>query len=209
MNLKNKKLIIFDFDGVLIDTLPVTFSLNEEMHENLSLEEYKSFFKGNIYDGAKRFDGTPKKFRSDYDEQYRERTRELKIPDKLKKLVRDLSIDYVLAIVSSTPTTSIKNILEREDVLSSFEDILGSDVHRSKIIKLNMLLEKYKIIPNDTIFITDTIGDVKEAKECGIRSIAVTWGFHDKETLSEANPLAIVDNPEDLTDVIRKILNIV
>lgn len=79
-------------------------------------------------------------------------------------------------------------------------------MHGSKIIKINSILKKYNIEPNDTVFITDTLGDIKEAKECGVKSIAVTWGLHDRETLEKGNPVAIIDDPRELLRVIEKVL---
>ena len=200
------KLIIFDFDGVLIDTLSICFSLNEEIHKDLSLKEYKSFFEGNIYNNVKRFDGTPKNYRSDFDEQYKIKTRELKVPQELKVILQDLSLKYTLVIISSTPTPSIKGILDHENILLYFKDILGSDVHKSKILKIQMIFKKYNLSSKDIVFITDTLGDIKEAKKCDVKSIAVTWGFHDKSILEKGNPFRIIDNPQELIGVIEDLL---
>ncbi len=205
MNLENKKLVLFDFDGVLVDTLLVCYSINAEIHENLSLEEYKTFFLGNIY-SAIRKDGTPKISLPEFPELYELRTREIIIPEILKSILKELSDSYILIVISSTHTKQIKKILERENVLECFTDILGSDVERNKVIKINSALEKYNISSKDVVFITDTVGDVKEARECGVEAIAVTWGFHDKETLEKVNPIAIVDDPKNLLKIINKVL---
>lgn len=200
------KLILFDFDGVLVDTFGIVYSLGLETNPNLSEEEYKSFFNGNIHE-AKRSDGASISYRLDYEDQYKIKTRELKIPEKLKEMLRELSLDYTLAIISSTESLSITKILSREGADSYFVDILGRDVHKSKVVKIKMFLEKYGISPKDAVFITDTVGDIIEARECEVRSIAVTWGFHDAETLQKAKPEKIVNTPEDLLKSIEEILN--
>ena len=68
-----------------------------------------------------------------------------------------------------------------------------------------MLLDKYKITSEDAVFITDTVGDIVEARECGVRSIAVSWGFHEIETLEKARPAKIVSTPADLLRAIKEI----
>jgi phosphoglycolate phosphatase len=201
-----KKLVIFDFDGVLVDTLGIAYSIDKESNENLSVDEFKSFFESNVYD-AKRTDGTPVNYRHDYDSVYISRTRELKIPEILKIITRDLSSDYILSIISSTTSASINHILQREGVLTLFQDVAGRDIHRSKVFKIKMLLEKYKIKPENAVFITDTVGDITEARECGVKSVAVTWGFHDEKTLRKGEPDAIVNSPENLIKSIKEILN--
>lgn len=197
------KLIIFDFDGVLVDTLIPSYEICLEKNENLSPEKYKTFFEGNIHDAFKiKGKLTPD---PDFSKKYDECTRELKIPQELKILVQNLEAKYALAIVSSTHTSSIKDILVRGDLANAFGDILGNDINTSKVIKIKMLLEKYKISQDEAVYITDTTGDVNEARECGVKSIAVTWGFHNKETLEKANPAKIIDNPQDLIKTIEEI----
>ncbi|MBU1557929.1 hypothetical protein KKC45_03125 [Patescibacteria group bacterium] len=52
------------------------------------------------------------------------------------------------------------------------------------------------------MFITDTLGDIREASEMDIKSIGVTWGFHNRETLKRGNPFNIAEKPEDLSSAI-------
>ena len=185
-----------------MDTLSICFTINREHEENLSLEEYKSFFHGNIYEVI---EAGKKKLIPNYDEIYEERTRELIVPEELKNLIKKIDKEKKLAIVSSTPGSTIRDILEREGIATYFSDFFGSDVDRSKVVKIKMLLEKYKVSPDDAVFITDTVGDIMEARECGVESIAVTWGFHEEKTLQKAKPEKIVSTPEDLLKAIQEI----
>ena len=61
------KLIIFDFDGVLVDTLEINFSINKKADPNINLKEYVSHFEGNIYEAIK---AGKKKHIPDFFEQY-------------------------------------------------------------------------------------------------------------------------------------------
>ena len=54
--------------------------------------------------------------------------------------------------------------------------------------------------------ITDTLGDLREASAVDLKTIAVTWGYHDEETLRKGNPAALVDNPAELAPQIESIL---
>ncbi len=157
------KLLIFDFDGVLVDTIP-------------------NFLEG-----------------------YRTKTRELKIPLEIKSALLGFSEAYTLAVVSSTLQELIKEILSREGVSECFGEILGSEMHISKVVKIQTLLAKHQVPPEEAVYITDTVGDVMEARECGVRSIAVTWGFHDEERLQKANPERIVRTPAELIKAVAEI----
>lgn len=198
-----QKLVLFDFDGVLVDTLDIAYGINLEVQPDLTLEKYKSFFEGNIHTAIA--DGR-KKHIPDFDEKSSFRARELKIPEDIKQLVVSSSKDAKLTIVSSSSTKLITEILDREGMSKYFSDILGSDAHQSKVVKIKMLLDKYKVTPENSVFITDTLGDIREADDCGVKSIAVTWGFHSIETLKKGNPVKIVENPKDLLKAIGEIL---
>ncbi|OGI57116.1 hypothetical protein A3B85_03230 [Candidatus Nomurabacteria bacterium RIFCSPHIGHO2_02_FULL_37_13] len=198
------KLILFDFDGVLIDTFIISLKISREVNKKMSLNLFRSIFNGNIYDSLKN--NTKVKQHPEFFKLYEKQSRKLEIPKKLKDLICKLSKNYTLAIISATPSTLIATILKQANVFKYFSDILGGDIHTSKVVKNKMLLEKYKIEPKDAVFITDTTGDILEARECGIESIAVTWGFHEKETLQKEKPFKIVSTPEDLEKAIEEIL---
>lgn len=72
-------------------------------------------------------------------------------------------------------------------ILQYFSEILGSDVARDKIRKIKMVLDNNDLNAEDCVFITDTLGDILEARQCGIESIAVTWGYHEAERLQKGN----------------------
>jgi phosphoglycolate phosphatase len=199
----NKKLIMFDFDGVLVDTLLTCFTVSQEVNEDMSLEEYKGFFEGNIYNAIRK-NGEPRKINTDFINRYSTLTRTLTVPSELKQVLKTLATNYIFTVVSSTQAVLIREILERESLAEYFDDILGSDVHKSKVVKIQMILEKYAIKSQNCAFVTDTLGDIKEAQECSVPSIAVTWGFHDPQTLQKGNPAYIVDTPEELLEAVYK-----
>jgi len=196
---------MFDFDGVLIDTLLPCHAINAEVNKDLDLEEYKSFFDGNIHDAVRK-NGEPRKAHPQFSEKYESLVRTLEIPDILKESVHTLSKTYTLVIISSTYTSSIDEILKRENIRECFTLLLGADIHRSKVVKIGMVLDEYKVEAKDCVFITDTLGDIREATTCNIPSIAVTWGFHERENLEKGQPIAILDDPTTLVSTIENVL---
>lgn len=120
--------------------------------------------------------------------------------------IKNLSNKYTLAIISSTSSSYIKSYLEKRNILSDFSDILGSELDLSKADRINVLLRKYDIKLDEVVYITDTLGDIKEAEKFGVKSIGVTWGLHDRKTLEKGNPVVIIDNPRDLLKIIQNVL---
>lgn len=56
--------------------------------------------------------------------------------------------------------------------------------------------------PRDVFLVGDSDVDVETAHNAGMSSIAVTWGFRDREELSPVGPTHLVDRPAELLEVI-------
>lgn len=206
MNEKNKKLVMFDFDGVLINTIDLSFDLHKKHNPEFTREKFDSFVEGNFIDGIQEAVKKGHIIPSDWGERYGEFVMKLTINDILHDAVLHLASKYTLAVVSSTLNSFIENYLKKENLFECFSDLCGADVHRSKVYKINSLLSKYSIRPENTVFITDTLGDIKEARECGVKSVAVLWGQHGRASLEKGNPHKIIDDPRDLIPSIEDVL---
>ena len=57
---------------------------------------------------------------------------------------------------------------------------------------------------SDCLFIGDTNVDIRTAKNAGMESVGVLWGFRDKAELSEAGADHIIDYPEQILDLISE-----
>jgi len=128
------------------------------------------------------------------------------IHDILRDTFLKLKDNYKLSIISSSWGDIISSFLKKENLTNYFDDILGFDVHTSKVVKIKSLLEKYNVLPKDAVFITDSLGDILESNECDVKSIGVTWGLHDKKTLEKGNPVDIIDDTRELESVINNVL---
>lgn len=60
---------------------------------------------------------------------------------------------------------------------------------------------------DDVIFVGDSEVDYYTAKNLGVRSVLVSWGFRDKAQLLKLNPDIIIDKPEELLRYIERITN--
>ena len=204
MSTQNKKLVIFDFDGVLANTLEFAFLLHKENNPTFTWEKYQKFGMGNFFDSMNKFiNGEIHIVPKDFDDKYKEKIEKINVVDTLHETVLSLKKDYILALVSSTNSSVIDKFLVKEKLRDCFSDILGLDVAQDKTVKIKTLLEKYNINIDDAVIITDTVGDIKEGEACGVKSIGVTWGLHTREILERGNPITIIDDPKDLLDAVK------
>ena len=207
--MEKRTLVIFDFDGVLVNTSDLCYSLHKAENPWMTREYFDALSHGNFIDNVLRAvkeDGLIPN--PNWASEYGEGLALLSTPEMLRKLVADLAEKHVLAICSSMQSKYIHQFLEEGTMAGYFADVLGSDADRSKVVKMRMLLDKHRLAPAEAIFVTDTLGDVRDGAAVQIRTIGVTWGVHDRETLEKGEPLAVVDTVFELRDAIGRFFNV-
>lgn len=198
-----KKLLIFDFDGVLEDTFNWNFKVAKKRYKNINKEDYRTWFNGNIYEHPVVLEAGPMNV-TEYFHIYKEGFVGKKLKKKFKKLLEDLYEKYTLVIISSIDEDIILPYLKISEATYFFKDIWGYKTEMSKIKKFKRFLTKYKVQKKGCLFITDTLGDIMEANKVGIQSIGVSWGYHSKKTLLKGNPVFVADNVKELKNFLLK-----
>ena len=193
----NKKFILFDFDGVIVDSFQAAMEINSLIYSDFTKDDYRKKFEGSVNDESARWSDR-RKSDLDFFTEYTPRLPKQKVFDGMIDVVKSLGEKFNLIIISSTTSDLIKNYLKIHKLEQCFIEILGNDVHSNKTEKIKMVFEKYKTNAQNCIFITDTLGDIKEAREAGAKSIAVSWGFNNRDILEKGNPLVLVDKPEEI-----------
>jgi len=201
-----KKLAIFDFDGVISDSFEYCLKINQKMQPHMTADDYRELFEGNFYESLCKFadkETIGPEYQSTYWNHFVERMDDIFLVDGIKDVLHKLSSLYNLVIVSSSDSEIIKTILKREHLEPLFGKIYGSDAHQSKHKKFQMIFEEFGASPCDCIFVTDTLGDLIEAETADIESIAVSWGFHDAKTLERGKYKSMIHKPDELIQEIN------
>jgi len=68
---------------------------------------------------------------------------------------------------------------------------------------LNMIIKKLNIKPEETMYIGDTINDIRMAKNANIISIAVKTGTQNNNLLKKENPDYLLNNFSELKQIIK------
>jgi phosphoglycolate phosphatase len=203
-----KSLFLFDFDGVLADSLNLYADAVARCLERIGTpivkgkEDYLTLFDGNFYESmAARgvdlaaFAQAAKEILPaiDYDA--------MKPFSGLIPILAALQKDHILAVVSSNGSRTIRKMLVRFGFDPYFREIFGFDFLFSKKEKIDHALKKYGALLEKAFYIGDTAGDILEARAAGIRSVAVTWGWHDRDRLLAVHPDFLIDTPEGLLTI--------
>ena len=68
-----------------------------------------------------------------------------------------------------------------------------------------MIFEKYNVYPSQTIFLTDTSGDIEEAREAKINFIVgILGGYQNEDNIKKANPNTIVKDFNDFFSLVKE-----
>ena len=108
-----KKLILFDFDGVLVNTADIGYEMNKPLIRDLTREEYLNLFKGNVYAEAEKLKARATNPNFDADGMYRDYLIKMNSDQAIERLIRSLADHYMMSIVSSSLGSSIEAFLTK------------------------------------------------------------------------------------------------
>lgn len=195
-----KKIVLFDFDGMIADTFDGALRVMGSFEPDITPERIRKRFEGNVneYHVLEGKKGPTEEEDRAFFDLYTPEVLKARMFPGIAESIRELALRYVLIIVSSTISAPIREYAEARGIATYFSGVLGNEVHKSKVEKIKMVFEKYGVGPDACVFITDTLGDVREAARAGVHAIAVTWGFHEHERLAQGDPFVLASLPADL-----------
>lgn len=203
-----KKLVFFDFDGVIYDSFPSSLYANKRQCTVIPEDVYRDYFSGNINDmnldevpGDHSLCSHHLRFEDLFAPHVKEHGR---VFAGMPEALQALASRYTLIIVSSSMSDTILHLLESVGVESCVTEILGNDIHTRKTEKFRMALANYEGDASTSILVTDTLGDINEATHVGIPTIAVTWGFQNRVALEQGHPYRIIERSGELVPTIDR-----
>lgn len=208
-------LIIFDYDGVLADTLEDLLQFGQEACNQLGVRHVVTKDDLNNLEVMSfatygRACEVPEHLINEFVKICLNFFAEKKSPPAiftgLSDVVRYLSVSHRIAIVTTNSSQNVNAFLVKHGLDGLIHAIYGVDSPGSKAQKIamarNRLLKSGK---QESVFMVgDSLSDVLAAKEVSVTSIAVTWGHQSLENLLRAKPDYIVRSPQNLIEVIEQ-----
>jgi phosphoglycolate phosphatase len=131
--------------------------------------------------------------------------------DGIGELLHELhsSADYVLGLATGHRSDTVAPALEALRWTDLFRTIQAADMAPSKPHPAMLLqaLAATGANPGNTIFIGDTVFDMEMARTAGVRSIGVSWGYHPAERLVAAGTGHVAQTVDDLRGYIRSAMS--
>jgi phosphoglycolate phosphatase len=203
------KLFLFDFDGVLVDSLDVyektVTDCLRKINQPLTRgrEEFLELFEGNFYESlVKRGVDLDKFMESSVNILAEVDYNKMKPFGAMRPLLDELKKNHPLIVISSNDSPTIQEALRLYNFNGIFQEILGSDFMFSKKEKILYAAKKYQTTLQDIYYIGDTTGDIKEGKQARIKTVGITWGWHSREKMAAAKPDYLFDTPQELLQLV-------
>lgn len=217
--MKDYKYIFFDLDGTLTDpglgiTNSVAYSLEKYGISVDDRSELYKFIGPPLIDSYMDFYNFSKEKAVQAVDVYREYYAvkgifENYVYDGIPGLLKLLQADgKKIILATSKPEEYAKIILEHFDLAKYFFYIAGSNMDESRSKKSEVIayaLQKCQIKDkSQVVMIGDREHDIIGAKEIGLDSIGVLYGYGDYEELECAGANQIVENVNGLRDILCK-----
>lgn len=206
--LTGTKLIIFDWSGTISDDRQPCYLANKMILvglEKVSFEQWlkmteQAYLLREFLDSV-GWKSSVEEFRYWNEAAYDMQTQQgnqAQIHTEMKDVLEQLKkMGAPLVVVSNHPTNQLTAEAVRYGVIGVFQNIY-SGVTDDKKSALTQVCQEMGISPSDAVYIADTVGDIRMAKNAGLKTIAVDWGWHSREALLKECPHHLIDKPMDL-----------
>ena len=214
--MKKIKIVIFDFDGTIANTLPFSFQKFLEMAKLLQIDNlsdkqiikeirsksYQELLRGSFKEVWLKLPFVINIIKNMQEELEKE-MENIKFFPGVKKFLFDLKKEgYKLAIISSNKKENIDKFI-KFNKLDIFDFVHGKTDLFGKAVYLKKFLKDFNLEKSEVIYIGDEIRDVESCKKVGIKMIGVSWGLHTVEALKKNGVDYIVKKPLEILQIIK------
>ncbi len=198
-------------DGVLFDTTQIVNDLTMESYPGLTEDMCRELFCGNIHEEMGKII-LPKKEETEEEwkkrfTHYSDKKTGVAMYAGMEELIKKLhQSGYILAINTSARNSTTLPLLECRGVANLFDFVATKEVAQSKVEKFQIIKDKYKVDEKDMLFVTDTLGDIREADKANVPTVAVTWGTHNESYFKREphkNLMKVVNSVSELENFIN------
>lgn len=214
------KLVIFDLDGTLLDSLKdlaasTNYALRRQGYPEHELRAYRHFVGNGInklleraLPEADRTEQKVMRLREDFVEYYSEHKADYTAPyagivDLLEELKRR---GLVLAVASNKYHAATVELIPAYFGDGIFDHVFGQregiPIKPDPKVVFD-IIEAAGMCREEVLYVGDSGVDMQTAVNSGVTSVGVTWGFRDQEELLRNGACHIADEPSEILEFVR------
>ena len=206
------KLIVFDWDGTLMDSVAHIVNCLQTAITALDLEpktpdELKNIIGLGLREALlslypQATDNALLELTAQYREHFFDQESDsCELFSGARGLIEELAArDYFLAVATGKGRNGLDKVLSETGMADYFPFTRCADESHSKPNPQMLLdvIDYYGVEAGETIMVGDTEYDLQMANNAAAMSIGVTYGVHEKNRLLECKPLTCLDNIQEL-----------
>lgn len=209
------KLVIFDYDGVIVDSFSNVYDVYKTMSDELeitipdTIEEFRIVYGYDFHQCYQNLGLSEEKQKKAVEIFKREIIRkEANIFEGIKETLAWLNSNYILTLVSANYTEEVMQKLEKYDLSKCFSFIAGQEYGYGEIDKsgtFRKIMDKYQMEGHEVIAVGDRLSDYEAGRKAGIGHIILVeygWGY-DKSKVPGSQ--FIINEPKQLIDAVKEI----
>ncbi|MGB3759042.1 MAG: HAD-IA family hydrolase [Rivularia sp. (in: cyanobacteria)] len=206
------KVIIFDFDGTIADTVDALVSIANNLavefnYAQITPEEFvilKNLTSREIF----KYCGIPlfkipfllKKVKRELKNKIPELKPIQGIPEALVELKND---GNRLGVVTSNSKDNVQEFLKVNNLDNLFEFVHPGVTIFGKTKIINNILRQKQIKTQEVIYVGDETRDIEASRKSQIKVVSVTWGFNSEAALTKENPDFLIHHPRELVEIVK------
>ncbi len=204
-------LIIFDYDGVLVDSLGDAILIGAEFcrsvsHDRVPTKETIEALDILTYSELARSIGLSneqaERFSLYVFERFQAISPTMAFFPEIESLLHRMASKNI-AIVSGNAKNVISAKLAAHELAGTITCIFGALEPGDKAQKIIHACSHFGVDVEQSCMIGDSVSDIRYAKRTGVQSIAVTWGWQSRNKLVNENPEFIVNSVQELAALIN------
>jgi phosphoglycolate phosphatase len=209
-------IILFDFDGVLADTLDDLLNFAREVCAQLGFPRDPTPADLNVLETMSFADyGRQLKLPPQYIDafvsqclrMFNQRSHSPRMFEGMGQAIKEAAKSNILAIVTGNTTPTVEEFLKENNLREYIKLIIGVEQKGSRPEKIKRALRELGQGEEAAYMVGDAVSDIHAARETSIKSIAVGWGHQSPSRLLTAAPDYLVDSPQELLELLKKIPN--
>ena len=211
--------VIFDLDGTLIESYEAIYLGLKDCFQYLGKEifpfqDLRTYLRADLETTLSQFfsqeevlKGIPV-MRKKYEEVYLDKTHFL---NGAKEVLSALHSDgIILGIASNKFGHFSRGVLTHLGVSDYFKSVIGAgDVAQNKPSPdmLDAVLKEMGLLPEEVIFVGDTLTDIETGKQARVDVYALPTGFHTKKELAQGKPKRLLKYLQELIRLVKNPLS--
>ena len=208
---RNLKLVVFDFDGTIADTMNIGLQIANDLsakyrYRKVSSEELINYRNLNTREALKRVGISYFKLPFIILDFRRELKKRIQLLEPVKGMVSVINQLHLrkcsVGIVTSNSIENVESFLNNASISSKFQFVQAQKSLFRKNTLLKSILKNYNLRPLEVLYVGDETRDIEAARQCGIPIASVCWGFNTKMVLRRHDPDYLIESPSELLELI-------